>query len=287
MHEASALTRMSQFDQARTRYEEAAALYSMIGRRQGLAAVLVNGGIVSVHLGLLDKAEAQMRKSHELFASLGNVRGQAACAINLAFVHLLRKDPAAAKEVSLAALDIARSMQHSHYEASALSNLGQAERDLGDLDGAIEQMSAGVAIRRANGTAAENIDDIVNLAYVYMLAGDPDSARPLGEEMWPALESMSMVVFMPQFALWMAAQVFRGLGQRERAKAMLEKAHAAVETQASLVASPAERASFLALEPHKEIEAAFSRKRWPPLGIPDGSPAAAKRVPVKAGDDAR
>src|SRR5215472_5758722 len=77
MHEASALARMSRFDLARARYEEAAALYSTIGRRQGLAAVLVNGGIVSVHLGLLAEAEATMRRAHELFASLGNVRGQA------------------------------------------------------------------------------------------------------------------------------------------------------------------------------------------------------------------
>lgn len=292
MHEASALNRMSQFEQARRRYEEAAALYATIGRRQGLAAVAVNSGLVSVHLGLLDEAEASMRKAHALFTSLGNVRGQAACAINLGFVLLMRKNPAAAKETSLAALDIARSMQHAHYEASALANLGQAERDLGDLAGAIEHMSACVAIRRARGTPADNIDDIVNLAYVYLLAGEIDAARPLADEMFPSLDSMSTVVFMPQFALWMAAQVFRGIGDRERAKAMLGKAHEAVEKQAALIASPAERSCFLDLEAHREIEAAYARKRWPALdasvgGGKNGGRGRSMRVTVKAGDDGR
>jgi tetratricopeptide (TPR) repeat protein len=241
---------------------------------------------------MLDEAEASMRKAHALFTSLGNVRGQAACAINLGFVQLMRKNPAAAKETSLAALDIARSMQHAHYEASALANLGQAERDLGDLLGAIEHMSACVAIRRARGTPADNIDDIVNLAYVYVLAGDLEAARPLADEMWPALDSTSTVVFMPQLALWMAAQVFRGLGDRERAKAMLAKAHEAVEKQASLIVSVTERSCFLGLESHREIEAAFTRKRWPALdasadGRKGDGHGRSSRVPVKAGDDAR
>lgn len=301
--QAAALTRLARFEDARARYDEAAAIYATIGKRHGAAAVFVNGGIVSVHLGLLDAAEASMRSAHELFVALDDARGQAASAINLGFVHLLRKDPLAAKHVSLAALDIAGSMEHAHYKASALANLGQAERDLGDLDSAIEHMSQCVAIRRARATTADNVDDLVNLAYVHMLAGDMDAAMPIAQEMWPALESMTTaVVFMPQFALWMAAQVYRGLGERERSQTLLAHAHEAVERQAAMIVSAAERECFLRLEPHKEIEAAFARKRWPALEVPRGVPpvsdaagagVAAKargkagKVPVKTGDDGR
>ena len=293
VRQAAALTRLARFEEARARYDEAAATYTAIGKRHGAAAVAVNGAIVSVHLGLLDAAESSMRAAHGMFVTLEDVRGQAASAINLGFVHLLRKDPLAAKQVSLAALELARSMQHAHYEASALANLGQAERDLGDLDSAIDHMSQAVAIRRARGTPADNVDDLVNLAYVYMLAGDSDCAMPLADEMWPALESMTTaVVFMPQFALWMAAQVYRGLGDRVRSQTMLARAHEAVERQAAMIVSAAEREIFLDLEAHREIEAAFTRKRWPALDMPRGTGAAARvtkpsKVPVKAGDDGR
>lgn len=300
VRQGAALTRLARFEDARERYDEAAAIYTAIGKRHGAAAVAVNGAIVSVHLGLLDAAETSMRAAHGLFVTLEDVRGQAASAINLGFVHLLRKDPLAAKQVSLAALELACSMEHAHYQASALANLGQAERDIGDLDSAIDHMSQCVAIRRARGTLADNVDDLVNLAYVYMLAGESDAAMPLAQEMWPSLESMTTaVVFMPQFALWMAAQVYRGLGDRERSQTMLARAHDAVERQASMIVSAAEREVFLGLDAHREIEAAFARKRWPALEISrrsgaagDGPPAAGKRakpptVTVKAGDDGR
>jgi len=46
----------------------------------------------------------------------------------------------------------------------------------------------------------------------------------------------------------------------------------------------------LQLEAHREIETAFTRKRWPSLGVAaDGGKKGlgAARVPVKAGDDGR
>jgi len=214
----------------------------------------------------------------------------------LCFVQLLANQPAAAKTVALEALALARKMEHVYYEASALANLGQAERDLGDLGAAAEHMSAGLAIRRAKSQPADYVDDIANLAFVRLLAGDVDAARPLADEMWPVFESTSSAVFMPQFAYWMAAQVYRGLGDLERGAAMLHRANETVKQQASLIRSSAERERFLALDAHREIAGAVEHDRWPTIGAgrADSTPqrsrrSGSRRAPKssRAGDEAR
>jgi predicted ATPase len=268
---ASAAARLSYLDEARQCYAEAATIYEAIGKRLGLAAVLANGGLHSVRLGLLDQAETSLRAAREQFRVLQDVRGQAACAVNISYVRLLLGDADEAKRNANEALELARGMAFASYEAAALANLGLAERDLGDLNKAIEHMEAGLQIRRRLGASPDYADDLAHLAFVYVLAGKNDAAKPLLDELATTLDAPSEVVFMPQFAYWVAAQAYRALGERKRTQALLEKAHEVLTEHGSAISDPREREAFFALSVNREIEDAIKRKRWP--AKPAGQPA--------------
>lgn len=262
VRQAQAAARLSMLDEARGCYEEAAAIYEAIGKRLGAAAVLANGGIFSVRLGLLDKAEASLSAALEQFRALKDVRGQTACGVNISYVRLLRGDAAEAKRLAADALQLARSMPHAAYEAAALANLGLAERDLGDLTSAIEHMEAGLAIRQRLSEPVDFADDLAHLAFVFVLAGKNDSAKKLLDELTATPDATSSMVFMPQYAYWVAAQAYRALGERKRTKMMLNRAHDVVTEQAAAITSAADRRSFLALEVNVQIESAFKKKQW-------------------------
>ncbi len=263
--QASATVRLGRLDEARKLYDEAAALYAAIGKRLGLAAVLANGGVLSVQLGMLDEAETALAGAREQFRVLGDVRGQAACAINQSFIALLRGHAESARSLADEALGWARTMHYANYEAAALANTGQAERDLGHIEAAIEHMREGIAIRRKVSEQGDFGDDLANLASAYLLAGDRASAAALADELFAALESATAMVFLPQIAYWTAAQVFRALGDRKRAAAMLARAQEAVARQSAAIGGASERKSFEALPVNHEIEAAAKRKVWPAL----------------------
>jgi DNA-binding SARP family transcriptional activator len=264
LRQASAAARLSLLEEARQCYAEATAIYKSIGKRLGVAAVLANAGIHSVRLGLLDEAERSLSEAGDHFKALKDVRGQTACAVNLSYVHLIRGDAAEAKRHALKGMEFARTIAHAGYEAAALGNLGGAERDLGNLEAAVEHMQAGISIRRrSTGAAADYADDLANLMWVLVLAGATDSARALGDELATALHELSPAIFMPQFAYFAAAQAFRALGERARASDALKMAYAIVDEQAAAIAGTSERAAFLALSVNSEIAAAFKRKAWP------------------------
>jgi tetratricopeptide (TPR) repeat protein len=249
--------------EARTCFGEAAAMYAAIGKRQGVAGVLVNSGLHGVRTGMLDDAERWLRASLDEFRALKDMRGQAASAINLSYVRLFRGDAAEAKLLSSEAVAFSRAANHAMYEAAALGNLGAAERDLGEFDAAINHMKEGLAIRRRLNRPGDYDDDIAHLIAAYLAAGDIEAARPLSEELAPSLATSSPAIFLPQFAHWTAARAFRELGDERRMRLMLQRGHEIVQEQAGAIEGAAEKASYLGLLVNRDIEAAFADDVWP------------------------
>lgn len=259
---AAAAARLSHFDDALRWYDEAGKLYAQIGKRLGVAAVLANRAIMTAQLGMLETAETSQMSAREQFLALGDMRGQAACAINISFLRLHQHDPAGAKMQARDALALAETMHHDHYRAASLANLGQAERDLGETASAIQHLAEAVAVRRRHGALSDYADDFAGLALAYVVAGDTAAAAAMADELWSALDGANIAVFMPQLAYWQAAQVYRALSDPKRAQATLRKAMDAVGLQAQAITNESLRETFLAFEPHRQIAAAAADKGW-------------------------
>jgi predicted ATPase/DNA-binding CsgD family transcriptional regulator len=83
---------------------EAADLFRAIGNRKGLSRVLNNLGCDEIALGLFDDAQRHLEEALPQSAEGGHTSNLAFILGNLALVHLLRGDPAAAREPALEAL---------------------------------------------------------------------------------------------------------------------------------------------------------------------------------------
>jgi tetratricopeptide (TPR) repeat protein len=249
--------------EARGCFEDAADIYAAIGKRQGQAGVLVNGGIHCVRAGLLDDAERSLRASLEVFCTLKDLRGQAASAINLSYVRLFRGDPSEAKVYAAAGLDAAKAAGHALYEAAALGNLGAAERDLGEFEAAIAHMKEGLAARRRLNRPGDYADDIAHLLAAYLAAGDIEAVRATSDELAESLATSEPAIFLPQFAHWIAARAYRELGDDEKMKLMLDRGHAIVQEQIDSIEGETEKESYASLSVNRAIVAAFAKDIWP------------------------
>jgi tetratricopeptide (TPR) repeat protein len=156
-------------------------------------------------------------------------------------------------------------MPHPRYQATPLANLGAAERDTGELQAAIAHMREGLEIRRRLNRPVDFADDLAHLTLAYLILGDKDTVRRLSDELCSALQAVSLDIFMPEFAFWVAAQAFRAGGQTDRSRGMLEKAHEIVLKQASAITQARNRQNYLELGVNHDIEAAYEHDTWPTL----------------------
>jgi hypothetical protein len=212
---------------------------------------------------MFDDADRSLRAALRHFRELKDLRCQAACAINLSYLALLRGDPEEARTQALAGIEQARSSGHAVYEAAALGNLGAAERDLGDLERAITHMKEGLAIRRRLTRPADYADDIAHLICAQLSAGDLNAVRELNAELSESLSGESTTMFLPQFAHWIAARAFRVLGDEKATELALERAYSILHEQAALIEEAPERATYLSLAVNREIQSARADDRWP------------------------
>ena len=261
---ATAEARLFRIDEARRHYREAGTIFSALGKRQGEAAVLLNGAILAARLGEYIESMQAFHTAEALFEALHDPRGQAAGALNISFTALQQGDYAQSKSAALRALELARSLQNPVYESQALGNLGAAERELGELQAAIGHMEAGIAMLRQLGQPANYAGDLVDLTIAYLRAGKLPDARRASEEMLALLDNSSAdAMSQPQSMLWAAARTYRALGDSARAQALLEQAHAALQTKVAEIPDARSQSTFLALIFNRELLAAYQNGAWP------------------------
>ncbi len=255
--------RLFRIQSAREHYKQADALYAVLGKRQGQAAVLINSGLLAANLlGRYAEGLEAFRKAQTLFESLNDLRGQAVSTLNLGMTAFYQCSFATAKSAAQRALELARSMTSPTLEASALANLGAAERELGELQVAIQHMQAGLAIRRALGQPAELGTDLCDLTLAYLRAGKLDAARQSADEMLSLHAKASESMVRPEYILWVAAQTRYALGDTERARDLLAQAYAQLKRKADAIPDAESRASFLEFRFNREISAAYEGNRY-------------------------
>ncbi len=257
---ASALSFQLRFEEAAAEFAAAASIYRALGNRLQLAYLLFNQTGSQMQLGLLDDARSSLTDALEIFESFDDTRGRAAALTNLSMVRLLQQAPQEAKEIGLQALRASREIANSVIEAGALANLGNAERELGDLDAALKHMQEAIAIReRLNRSAT--FEELADLALAQMKAGDGAALQTADDIMQRADASGENTVW-PHYCFWAAARVYHQCGNASKAAAALRRAQELVTLQLDAMADERSRFAFRELTSVRAIAAAQSDS-WP------------------------
>jgi len=233
--QASAALRLFRFDEARRANSAAAAIFQAIGKRQGLALRRVNDCILAMRLGMFEQAREGATAAMALFEDLDDLRGRTVATVNLSALELWTGHLAAAKSLARKAIELARELKNPTMESAALANLGAAERDLGEVSEAIVHMEQGLALRRGISRAADNLQDLADLALGYVQARDLKRAQEVADEMIAAAEESTEGAMWPQYVFLAAAKVYKSLKKPARAGVLIARARAALEKFAAAV----------------------------------------------------
>ncbi|HLI94910.1 MAG TPA: AAA family ATPase [Candidatus Baltobacteraceae bacterium] len=239
---ASALSFQMRFEEAAAEFAAAASIYRAIGNRLQLAYLLFNQTGSQMQLGLLEEARSSLTAALEIFEAFDDTRGRAASLTNLSMVRLLQQAPQEAKEIGTRALSAARDIANSVIEAGALANLGNAERELGDLDAALAHMKEAIAIRERLQRSA-TFEELGDLALAQLKAGDSGALATADDIMQRADASGENTVW-PHYCFWAAARVYHERGNDRKAGEALRRAHDHVRSQLAAMADERSRRSF-------------------------------------------
>jgi len=267
---ASGYSMLQRMDEARAAFGKSAAIYRSTGNAPKHAYVLFNQTASEIQLGLLESAAASLAEALAIFRKHGDRRGYAVCRTNQSVVALQLGDASEAKRLAELALADARALGLHLIEAAALSNLGNAERELGEHPSALAHMREAIAIRKRLDRPA-TFEELGDLALAQLEGGDVRGARTTADEIVAQLPASTENTVWPHYCLWAAARVFRACGAEPQARAALDEAASLVRRQLDAMTDPASRAAFVELRAVRQIAAATERDVWPDATNPAGS----------------
>lgn len=261
---ATAALRLSRWDEAREANRLAAILCEEIGDRQGVARIEMNLGMLLGRCGDFTGARRALLSARYHHERLGDRRAIAAAAINEGFVALWQGDASAAERLAHEALSVAREMDHAPFVATALANLGAAERDLGKFDDAIAHMREGIELQVRLDRMADGVSDYADLALAHAMRGDLAAACEVVERVLALDRSWAERAIFPPYPVWVVARVLRAAGDA-RAPEILAWASHLARTVAASIDSNDLRARFEALPFVVEIARARDLGHWPEI----------------------
>ncbi|MGP6158260.1 MAG: hypothetical protein ACLPYS_12280, partial [Vulcanimicrobiaceae bacterium] len=255
-------------------YGQALAIYESIGERRGMRNVENNWGSLDVALGKVARGRERLERMLASAEADGDLRMRYFAHSNLGVAAYFDGDWAAAKIQELRALELARRLGSQGFVALVLGDLGVAERELGDLDGALAYLEEAIAIHCRLDQRLELLTNQARLAIVYAMRGDCERTRALAFEISAYERAHPDLVEDPGEVLWNAAQSLHRCGHHGEARALVERA---AERQAARIASvelPEYRESMAGLRWYRALLRAKAADRWPE----DGEDAAATPV---------
>lgn len=257
---ASALSFQLRFEEASSEFARAADIYRALGNKLQLGYLLFNQTGSQMQLGLLDDARSSLVAALEIFETFDDFRGRAASLTNLSMVRLLQQAPEEAKDLGLQAVAVSREIANSVIEAAALANLGNAERELGDLSAALEHMNDALAIRERL-HHSPTFEELGDLALAQLKAGDADALRT-ADDIWQRADASGENTVWPHYCFWAAARVYHEHGDAAKAQAALRRAGELVTMQLEAMTDARSRECFSALASVRAIESAQAGA-WP------------------------
>jgi predicted ATPase/DNA-binding SARP family transcriptional activator len=259
---ATLLAVAGRLDQSRREHESAARIYRDLGKELVLGNLLFNLSVTELLLGRLDVTMELLADAERIFERLGEERSRTYCWVNFSTVLQLRGDGEAACDFAQRALAAARVTGNEVIEATALANLGNAERSCGRFVEAIAHMTEALAQgERMNHPAA--VEELANLALAYFESGDLEAAEAAARRTLDRARVTGDNEAWRQYGLWISARVLRAVGHERDAADALERAHRHLCGVLDRIEDPAARTTFLALAMNVEILAAVEHGVWP------------------------
>jgi tetratricopeptide (TPR) repeat protein len=262
-YRAASAARLTRLAEARAHYRVAERLYQELERPQGLAATWLNRGVLDLRLGDHAAAAARLERAEALFARLGDRRGETLCVLNSSSALLYGHRFEDARRAAQRALALAEAADNDLLSASALSNLGDAERHLGAPSAAIEHLCRALDIERRLGRDASAANALCELALAYLQAGTVAEAAVAAEALLALLERRDDELLHPQQVAWVIARVRHAQGEEPAARQLAQRAAARLRTMADAIGDEAARAAFLEMEFNREIAALQAGGAWP------------------------
>ncbi|MFN2528475.1 MAG: AAA family ATPase [Candidatus Baltobacteraceae bacterium] len=245
------------FKSAEEHFLLASRLYGSLNKPQGQAAILTNRGLHFFMVGQCTKALGSYAKAQALFEKIDDLRGKTVCALNSSQCQLYLGNFEESKRWAVDALALARGLTSPSLEATSRANIGAAHRELKEYDRAIEEMQAGILIRRGIDEPTDLASDLCDLALTYLAADDRKSAAGVFEE----LRGVQMIhrgsMLFPQYFSWACACVSRAIGDERAFAAYVTEAHADLNARVAQIDYAPYRRSYRRLLFNLQIRAAF------------------------------
>jgi class 3 adenylate cyclase len=236
-------------------------IWRELGDPQGEAIALANVGGDWLWFGQLTQARQCLEHSLKL-SRIASARSlECGPLTDLSRTLLLEGDAAQALRVAREALDTAVAVQARDFEAQSLYRIGEAELALKHLQAAAAAFERAESVAAALGHSIER-DAVAGHARVALAGSDIVGAMGLVERLLAsAAASDAAASAEAKLVLLTCFQVLATAGD-PRAPALLDSAHAMLQSRAVTINDPALRESFLTNIPeHREIIALWQDRR--------------------------
>ncbi len=257
-----AYQRQFRIAQARQHLEEALRLYSLIQKTKGRSLTLQSLGHLALSLGHYPAANSLYQQALEIEERMGYVENMANECINLSYAASFQADYAAEQKYAQRGVTLARQVSNRYLEAMALQNLGEAERELGDLAAARRDLHAALSILEELALTKDRISVLSDLALAHWQAGDLPQALQCAAEILACYPEVEGRDDNTQRYLWSAARIWHAAGQAEQAGQALAQAYHTYQQALAAIPDPESRQAFAQMLHNCQIVAAQERGVW-------------------------
>lgn len=215
--------RQGHFDQTRSLFEEALAIYQQTADQLGEAKTWYSLGFLAHEQGRFADSTDYYKQSLSLYRRLGMVRDQGNLHNALGMGYTARSDYLQAQHYYAQAKEIADETHNRLYAGYARHNLGLIASHLGDFNRAKAYYEEALAIYEQIGDRREIAWGSNNLGLLYQHLGDYETARRCHEQSLQTAQALG-VRAVEGIAYCRLGQALAGLGQPAEADAAFAKA---------------------------------------------------------------
>jgi tetratricopeptide (TPR) repeat protein len=237
-------------------------LYQQVQKPKGQALTLQTIGHVEMSLGNYVAAVEMYEQSYKINEKLRDRNGMASEAINTSCAASFLGDYTTEKNYAQRAVALSRKIKDHYLEGVALQNLGEAERELGDLDSARGHLTEALSLLEDDSLLLERVSVQTDLALVFWKGGDFPSALQIAEVILAAYPEVDGKDDNVHRFLWTAARILHADGQAGRAAQALAQAYATFHKDMAAIPEAESRRSFAEIRHNREIVAAHERGEW-------------------------
>jgi predicted ATPase len=170
------------YPEAAKRFDQARALYRVLGDRAGVARSMAQLGWLLVAQGEFDRATSLSKESLAVARGAGDDATASVAIANLAETAFARSDYPRAAELFEESLGLRRQLGDRRNIANALVNLGRTELMRRRDERAIALLQEGLTLARDLGDTWSISVAVASLADAALRGGDQEAARSLGAE---------------------------------------------------------------------------------------------------------